>query len=286
MLKKLMNSIVAVFDFITKYFKTFVFLCIVAWIFFGTSEPKQTPNLARIYLKGMIIDSTPLRAQIEELKKYPSIKGVLLIIDSPGGSVGASVEMADLIQELSTKIPVVAHTESVMASGSYYVGAYANKVFANRGALVGSIGVIFSGFNVEELFKKIGYKPNVVVAGEYKEIGAYYREWTPKERAYLENLIKEEYQSFVADVAKARSLKTSDEESFAQGKVFNAPKAKALGLIDEVGSRNSAISALKELSGVEQEIWLEKSPLQSYLDAMLESSVNTILGAIFGMGLR
>lgn len=285
-MKKLFTPITCTLDFITKYFKTFVFLTILAFIALATSEPTQTPNLARIYIKGMILDSASLRAQIDEINKYPSIKGALLVIDSPGGALGASVEMADLIKSLKAKMPVVAHAEGVMASGSYYAGAYASEVYANRGSLVGSIGVIFNGFNIEELLQKIGYKPSVISAGEYKEVGAYYRQWSAKERAYIENLIKEEYEMFVADIANARGLKVADSDSFAQGKIFNAPKAKSLGLIDDIGSRDDAIEALKRLSGVENPQWLEKSALQSYMDRALESSASVALGALFGMGLR
>ena len=142
------------------------------------------------------------------------------MIDSPGGAVGASVEMADLIKELANTMPVVVHTEGIMASGSYYAGVYASKIYANRGALIGSIGVLFNGANLQELFKKIGYEPQIIAAGEYKEIDAYYRDWTQKERAYIQNLIQEEYQTFITDVAKARNLELKDSSKFAEGRVF------------------------------------------------------------------
>lgn len=286
MIKKLFSPIVAVLECITKYFKAFVFLLIVALLLLSTREPTQHPNLARIHLKGAIMDSSMLRTQIEDLRNYPSLQGVLLVIDSPGGAVGASVEMADLIQELASTMPVVVHTESVMASGAYYAGAYASRIYANRGALIGSIGVLFSGANIKELLRKIGYEPQVIAAGEYKEVGAYYRDWTQKERAYIENLIQEEYQTFITDVAKARNLELKDSSKFAQGKVFNAAKAKELGLIDDVMSRNQAIDKLKELAKVEDAIWLQKSSWQSYIDTLVESSASKVLSAMLGIGLQ
>ena len=121
---------------------------------------------------------------------------------------------------------------------------------------------------------------------EYKEVGAYYRDWTQKERTYIENLIQEEYQTFIIDVAKARNLELKDSNEFAQGKIFNAAKAKELGLIDDVLSRNQAIEKLKELSKVEDVIWLQKSSWQSYIDTLVESSVNRVLSAMLGIGLR
>lgn len=283
---KIFTPIIAVLECITKYFKAFVFILIVIILLISINPPAQQPNLAKIQLKGMILDSSMLRAQIDELHQYPSLKGVLLVVNSPGGAVGASVEISDLIKELAEKLPVVVHTEGVMASGAYYASIGASKIYANRGALIGSIGVIFSGANIKPLLDKIGYEPQTITAGEYKEIGTYYRDWSAKERTFIQNLIKEEYDTFITDVANARKLDLANAQQFAEGKIFNATKAKELGLIDDILSRNQAISQLKILSGVEKEEWLEKSSWQSYIDSALESSLSSVFSALFGVGLQ
>ena len=283
---KIFTPIIAVLECITKYFKAFVFILIVIILLISINPPAQQPNLAKIQLKGMILDSSMLRAQIDELHQYPSLKGVLLVINSPGGAVGASVEISDLIKELAEKLPVVVHTEGVMASGAYYASIGASKIYANRGALIGSIGVIFSGANIKPLLDKIGYEPQTIAAGEYKEIGTYYRDWSAKERTFIQNLIKEEYDTFITDVANARKLNLANAQQFAEGKIFNATKAKELGLIDDILSRNQAIAQLKNLSGVEKEEWLEKSSWQSYIDSALESSLSSVFSALFGVGLQ
>ena len=283
---KIFTPIIAVLECITKYFKAFVFILIVIILLISINPPAQQPNLAKIQLKGMILDSSMLRAQIDELHQYPSLKGVLLVVNSPGGAVGASVEISDLIKEIAEKLPVVVHTEGVMASGAYYASIGASKIYANRGALIGSIGVIFSGANIKPLLDKIGYEPQTIAAGEYKEIGTYYRDWSAKERTFIQNLIKEEYDTFITDVANARKLDLANAQQFAEGKVFNATKAKELGLIDDILSRNQAIAQLKILSGVEKEEWLEKSSWQSYIDSALESSLSSVFSALFGVGLQ
>ncbi|WP_407379264.1 signal peptide peptidase SppA [Helicobacter sp.] len=283
---KIFTPIIAVLECITKYFKAFVFILIVIILLISINPPAQQPNLAKIQLKGMILDSSMLRAQIDELHQYPSLKGVLLVVNSPGGAVGASVEISDLIKELAEKLPVVVHTEGVMASGAYYASIGASKIYANRGALIGSIGVIFSGANIKPLLDKIGYEPQTIAAGEYKEIGTYYRDWSAKERTFIQNLIKEEYNTFITDVANARKLDLANAQQFAEGKIFNATKAKELGLIDDILSRNQAIAQLKILSGVEKEEWLEKSSWQSYIDSALESSLSSVFSALFGVGLQ
>ncbi|MGX3044485.1 signal peptide peptidase SppA [Helicobacter sp. T3_23-1056] len=284
------KAIIGALDFITKYFKTFVFLFIVALIIIPKGEPMQIPNLAKIELKGAILDANAIRKQIEQINKYPTIKGVLLVIDSPGGAVGASVEIADLIKDLNAKIPVVAHAQGTMASGAYYAGAYSRKIYANRGSLVGSIGVIFAGGNIEELLGKIGYKPSVLKAGEYKEIGVPYRAWSEKEREFLQNLINEEYDTFVSDMVEARGLKREDSAKFAEGKIFTAKSALELGLIDALGSQQNAIDELKALSQVKQERWLQKDKFESFMESLAQSSASIVLGTIFegfgGLSLR
>ncbi len=290
MIKKIFGAVQSTLDFITKYFKVFVFLFIVFLILSPSGEPIQIPNLAKIELKGAILDANAIRKQIEQISKYPTIKGVLLVIDSPGGAVGASVEIADLIKDLNAKIPVVAHAQGTMASGAYYAGAYARKIYANRGSLVGSIGVIFAGGNIEELLGKIGYKPSVLKAGEYKEIGVPYRAWSEKEREFLQNLINEEYDIFVSDMVEARGLKREDSFKFAEGKIFTAQSALELGLIDALGSQQNAIDELKNLSKVKQERWLQKDKFESFMDSLVQSSASLVLGSIFegfgGISLR
>ena len=121
-----------------------------------TPPQTQQINLARIYLEGPIFRSDLFATQLESLKNFPNLKGVLLVIDSPGGALSASVEVADMIEELNTKIPVVAYVRGTMASGSYYAGMYSRFIVANRGAMIGSIGVIFNGYNIEELLCRKG----------------------------------------------------------------------------------------------------------------------------------
>lgn len=280
MIKKIFDMITIPLDFITKYFKAMVFLLIVVVLVVSitpSSSNISAPNLAKIYLKGPIIDSEGIAAQIDKILATPSIKGVLLIINSPGGSMSASVEISDMIAELKQKMPVIAYVEGVMASGSYYAGMYADKIYANRGSLIGSIGVIFNGVNIADLAHKLGIEQQAIAAGEYKEIGTFTRKWTPQERAFLKNLIDEEYHMFVSDVADARGLDSKTSKEYADGKVFSAKKALKLGLIDTIGTQNQAIEMLKTLSEVKDPIWLKKDRFEAYLDKIVKTSTQVML---------
>lgn len=271
----------APFRFINTYFKAIVFLFIVLLIFGAGKEKERSepPNLAKLYLTMPIFESENFATQIERIKKNTSIKGVLLIIDSPGGAVGASIEIADMIKELSTQLPIVAYVRGSMASGSYYAGMYANEIYANRGALIGSIGVIFSGINIADLMNKLGIKEQGVKAGAYKEVGTMNRAWSEEEKTYLQNLIQEQYAMFYTDVLKARDskLKTKDYHDFAEGKIFSAHSALELGLIDHIGSMQEAIRDLQNRTQVKTPIWLKKDRFEAYMEKILDDASSKII---------
>lgn len=279
---KLLGKIITVpLDFITKYFKSLVFILILVLLFAPSDDEDiiNPPNLAKLYLTTPIFESESFEAQIARIKKNKSIKGVLLIIDSPGGSVSASLQVADMIKNLSAEIPVVAYVQGSMASGSYYAGMYANEIYANRGALIGSIGVIFSSYNIQSLMDKIGIKEQGLKAGRFKEVGTSTREWTEEEYQYLEQLIQEQYKMFWQEVLSVRKkqLVSKNYEDFAEGKIFTAHNALNLGLIDGISSKSEAISKLLELSKVENPIWLKKDRFENYMDKFFDSASSKIL---------
>ncbi|WP_034583398.1 signal peptide peptidase SppA [Helicobacter pametensis] len=273
-------------DFAMKYFKLIVLLLIIA-LFWGSGNETQNSqaNLAKLYLRGPIFQSDDFREQIERIKSHPNIKGALLIIDSPGGAVGPSIEIANLVKELRDVMPVIAHVEGVMASGGYYGGMYSDKIIANRGAIIGSIGVVIEGFNIKPLLDKIGIGSQTLQEGEYKRIGTPLRTWKENEKKFLQNFLEEQYKMFVNDVIQARSLSNNDPKVFADGKIFSAQTALKLGLIDAIGSQNQAIKELSEIAQVSKPIWLEKSKTQEWLDRLSHTSL-TLLSNFFRENIR
>lgn len=265
--------------FINENFKAIVLVFVVLLVVGSMQDtPTQQPNLAKLYLTAPIFSATSIESQIQNIKKNPSIKGVLLVIDSPGGSVSASIEVADLIKELGQDMPVVAYVQGSMASGSYYGGMYANEIVANRGALIGSIGVIFSGYNIAHLLENLGIQEQVLKKGEYKEVGTMSRQWSAQEREFLDNLLSEQYAMFVNDVKAARGEKLSqDSQAFAQGKIFSAKTALQLGLIDKIGSLQEATEILKEKAHVDEVVWLKKSKIDSYVEQFQDSLISKVL---------
>ncbi|MDA3055144.1 MULTISPECIES: signal peptide peptidase SppA [unclassified Campylobacter] len=268
-LKNLFTPILAVLGFINKYFKSMIFLLIVFLIFSG-DKSAQSPNanLATINLTGAIMDDSQILEKIKEIENNGAIKGVLLIIDSPGGALSPSVEISQAIKSLNAKKPVVAYAKGTMASGSYLSGVWASKIYANPGSFIGSIGVIMQGLDVSNLTEKIGISEQVVKAGEFKEAGTMMRPWSEAERESLQSLVNQSYELFAREVASARKLKFDEREVWANARVFLSAQAKKLGLIDEVGSLQSAKTACEKLSGVSNPIWLEPSPYEKMLNKL------------------
>ncbi len=282
-LAKLFSPITALLAFIQRYFKSIIFLTILFVLFAPLGKENLRPtNLMKIELKGPIFDSEQFLAQIEEAQKS-NIKGVLLDVNSPGGSVAPSIEMALAVKRLKESKPVVAYASGTMASGSYYASIYSSKIIANPGAMIGSIGVIFQSANFKELADKIGIKEQTVKAGKYKQIGTPTREWKPFEREELQRMIDDTYDMFVTDVAKARGLDKSKKDEFADAHVYTARLAKKVGLIDEVGSIYDAKKEIEKLSGVSFPAWKKRDKIDRLMDKFAIEGVSKLFSYFYGL---
>ena len=261
-------------DFIMKYFKALVFLLIVFLIFSAGGEGENNnANVARIDLIGPIMQSESFLENFYELEQNPNIKGILLVINSPGGAIAPSIEISEAIKRVSKIKPIVAYAQGSMASGSYLAGMWANSIIANKGALLGSIGVILNGVDISELAQKLGVKSQSLKAGDYKEAGTFMRPWNALEKEMLEGLIQEQYKMFVNDVVQARGLDINNQGYFAQGRILSAANALEFGLIDEIGSIYEAQNKLYTLAGIKDVHWLQKDKFDLYLQKLLGDNI-------------
>lgn len=276
----LFSPIIAILDFITKYFKTIVFLTIIYFIVAPSNEnltdANSHANLQKIELTGPIMDVSKTLEDIQKAKENKSIKGVLLVVNSPGGAVAPSVELAYAIKELKEIKPVVVYASGVIASGSYYASIWANKIIANPGSMVGSIGVIMQGVNAEELMQKIGVSTQTVKAGKYKESGTPTRKWFDYEEKQLQSVIDDTYNMFVSDVASARNLDVKNQTIFADAKIFTSKQAKEVGLVDEVATLSYAQNSLITLSEVKNPVWKKEDKFEKFMDKLISEAVSNI----------
>ena len=196
--------------------------------------------------------SSAIAAKIRKIGKKKNVKGILLDINSPGGTVAAVQEIYDAIMYVRTneKKPVVAMFGDVSASGGYYIAAACDKIYAHPGTMTGSIGVIMSGGNFEGLMKKIGYKAEVVKSGKYKDIGSPYRDMTPEERQLLQDMIDDSYDQFVTAVAEGRKMSKEDVKKLADGRIYTGRQASQNGLVDKLGNYQDALDEAGILAGI------------------------------------
>ena len=278
--KMIFSPITAILDFITKYFKTIVFLTIMYFIIVPSDEnlvdSNIHANLQKIELSGPIMDVSKTLEDIQKAKEDKNIKGILFVVNSPGGAVAPSVELAYAIKELKDIKPVVVYASGVIASGSYYASIWANKIIANPGSMVGSIGVIMQGVNVEELMQKIGVSTQTVKAGKYKESGTPTRKWFDYEEKQLQSVIDDTYNMFISDVASARNLDVKNHNLFADAKIFTSKQAKEVGLVDEVATLSYAQDSLISLSKVENPVWKKEDKFEKFMNKLISEAVTNI----------
>ncbi len=275
LLKKIFSPLIATIKFIQNHFKAMIFLLIVFLIFSPASESDLTPhNLQKISLVGPIFEVSEVLEQIEGAYKNDNVKGVLLTVNSPGGAVAPSIEIAQAIKRLKEKKPVIIYANGTLASGSYYASIWANEIMVNPGSMVGSIGVIIQGADVSGLMNTIGVQTQTVQAGKYKKVGTADRQWTSYEVNELNKVIQGTYEMFVKDVADARGLDIKDKDAFANAHIFTASQAKDVGLVDSLGVSYDAQKKLEKLSGVDNPVWNKEDKLDKIIKKLsAETSV-------------
>ena len=228
-------------------------------------QKANKPGVAVVKLYGVIQTSSdqsvfgPQRgadntvAQLKKLGKNKNVKAVVLRINSPGGTVGASQEVySELIKLKKKGIKIVASMADVCASGGVYAAVAADKILANKGTITGSVGVIFSVSNFKQLMEKVGMRSYAIRSGKFKDIGSYSRDMTAEEKTLLQEIVDSTYQQFLSTVVEGRGLKEEDVKKWADGRIFNGEQALKNKLIDQLGTFEDAIELAHELAGLEE----------------------------------
>jgi protease-4 len=211
-------------------------------------------------------------AKLREIEDSNEIKGVLIEVNSPGGTVGASQEIFEQLMYLREKKnkKVVVSMKDLAASGGYYIASAADYIYTEAGTITGSIGVITVSPNISGLLKKHSIEMRVYKAGKYKDILSMFKDSTEEEDSIIEGLLSDTYNRFIADVARGRKKKVSLIEKLAEGKIYSGEAAVKNKLVDEIGGRREALSKLSELCGVNNLQLLEddESPFDRFFNIM------------------
>ncbi|WP_035074628.1 signal peptide peptidase SppA [Maridesulfovibrio zosterae] len=228
--------------------------------FNGGSSLFTSGKIGIVTVQGTITKSLPTVKFLRELRRDDSIKGVLLRINSPGGTIAPSQELYHAVKRFAEVKPIVASFGTVAASGGYYAAAPATQIIASSGSITGSIGVKAEYVNFSQLLDKLGVKPVMITSGKLKGAGSPYSELTPEQKEYLTGLIMDIHNQFVDDVAKARKLDRKDVEKIADGRAVTGREAKELGLVDRIGGFEEAVTVLKALCGLEGDVSVVEGP--------------------------
>ena len=214
-----------------------------------------------VKLEGPIFDVEDLLKDLNYFAKRSDVKAIVLRVNSPGGAVAPSQEIYEKVKSISLKKPVVTSVGSIAASGGFYAAAGSNKIVANRGSILGSIGVIVEYPVAVDLLEKIGLRFETIKSGTAKDIGSPTREVTKADRKALESVVNNLHKQFVDAVAEGRSLDRDFVLSIADGRVFTGEQSYELGLVDTLGTLDDAVSLagyLANLKDIPERIYPEK----------------------------
>jgi protease-4 len=218
------------------------------------------PRVAIVELEGLIAETEDLVRELRQHRDNPSVRAVVIRINSPGGVVAPTQEVHDaLVRVRDAGKPVVASLGAVAASGGYYAAVAADQIYANPGTLTGSIGVIMQLANVDALLKKVGVDFVVVKAGQFKDLGNPARPMTPEERRVVQALLEDVHGQFIEAVAKGRKLDRSAVLQFADGRVFSGTQALGLRMVDSLGGLEDAVNAAAKLANLPTPPAVERS---------------------------
>jgi protease-4 len=206
-------------------------------------------------LDGVILSPQPVVGELKKFADDSSIKAIILHVNSPGGGVAASEEICREVKRIhdQKKKPIVVSIETVGASGAYYIASASNKIYADKGSIVGSIGVIAQWVNYGDLLKWAKLKDVVLKTGEFKDTGNPARDLTAAEQAYMQSLIDNMFGQFIQAVADGRGMKFDAVKSIANGKVWTGQQALDMKLIDQVADFEAAVQDTAKSVGISGE---------------------------------
>ncbi len=269
--------------------------------FAGNKKTKKTlpmvgsGKIALVKVEGVLMASAPVVDELNDYAEDPSIKAIILRIDTPGGGVVVSQEIYNAVQNAKKEgKKVIVSMGTVAASGGYYVAAAADKIVANPGTLTGSIGVIMQFAVIEKLLDKIGVKGNVIKAGEYKDVGSPFRDMAPQERKLLQTVIDDVHNQFIEAVVKGRNealaegrkLSIDEVRAVADGRILTGRQAYDLRLVDELGDLADSIRIAGALAGIKGKPQIiEKKKKIPFFEYLKEESA-TWIAEVLAQGLN
>ena len=214
-----------------------------AWLL-GDFGGAAVDHIAKVRIEGTITEDEELLERLKRIRESNSVKGVILSIDSPGGTTAGGEAIFDAVRELAAAKPVVAQVGTLAASAGYMIASASDHIVARKSSIVGSIGVLVQFPDITGLMDKIGVKLEEVKSSPLKAEPSPFNPTTDEERAMVRSMILDSYDWFVGLVAERRPLTRSEVAALADGSIFTGRQALQKKLVDELGGESEAIGWL------------------------------------------
>lgn len=273
-----------------RLWRGILFLIILGVVLFSLIGNQMTqgtrPHIAQVQISGIIADGLPASADfvIDSLKdayKADSVEAIVLNINSPGGSAVDSDRVFNFIMRQKTAYPeieVIAVCSDICASGGYYMAAAADEIYANGASLVGSIGVIYSGFGLDGLIDNLDIERRLQTAGENKAMLDAFSPQDPKDTEMLQTILDSTHQMFIEAVKEGRGDRLGDSDSLFSGRIWSGFEAKESGLVDQIGSIEMVQQSLGDLP------IFDYTREQTWFEQLMATSVQTVKGELSSDG--
>ena len=257
-----------------------VLAAVLAWFHRGW-VPFGMAHVARLPVNGIITEDRKLIAAVDRLADDGSVKAMLVLINSPGGSVAGGESLHAAIQRVAAKKPVVAVMGGLAASAGYMVAVPAERIFASEATLTGSIGVLLETGDISGLLKSIGVTAEPIVSGPLKDQPSFVKPLSPQGREVLQGLVMDLYDQFVGMVAEGRHLDPARVRELADGRPYTGRQALKLGLVDAMGGEQDARQWLAQAKGIPADLPVEEVSSGGYASRALLSGLGWMLTGIW-----
>lgn len=235
-------------------FAALILLVVAGSASLGVSKFSFGAHVARLKIEGIIFDDETVIQAIDRIAENDSAEAVMVVIDSPGGTVTGSEAVYKALRRVSAKKPVVTVMGSLAASGGYVVALSADHIVAGRNTITGSIGVVMQAIELSGLMEKIGVSVNEIKSAPLKGEPSEFHPITPEARKATEVLVADAYDWFVGLVRERRKFTAEQAKAVSDGRVFSGKQALAVKLVDELGDEKTARAWLAEQYNVSERL--------------------------------
>lgn len=265
------------------FWRTLAVLAIIAAILLPIRGGIGIPHahVARVSVNGLITENLKLTRAVAQLADDDRVKGLIVRIDSPGGSVAGGESLHDAIARVAARKPVVAVMGGLAASAGYMIAVPAERIFAREATLTGSIGVLLQTGEISGLLNKVGITTDAITSGPLKDQPSFTHPTSEKGQEVLKGLVMDMYDQFVAMVASGRHMSTEAVRKLADGRAYTGRQALKLGLIDAIGGEHEAREWLASAKGISADLPVEDVSTSSFAERTIEGSLGPLLRSIW-----